>query len=298
MAGRKLKMIYGILAFLLFAVLAGVTLWCESTGERLEELESPSQYDVVLPADYNMVVFGDSILGQIRDKTGIPYQVAEALGMKVYNAAMGGTCMGRQYERENPGDIKDALSMVSLSKSVVSGDFRMQKLVETDESGMGYFPHIIEQIRWIDFSKVELLLIGYGTNDYHAGEQIYNEDNPYDEYTYTGALRSVVRTLQNAYPDMRIVLVTSPYTWYTNEGLTCEEYVLGGNVLKEYVDALLETAEELGVEAIDLYHDAFPHDTWEDWQRYSVDGLHPNEDGRNLLSQIIIDYFEENPQEE
>lgn len=278
-------MIYGILAVLGFSVLAGGALWKENiiSGEA----------GITASTDYDMVVLGDSILGRVRDETGIPYQVAKALDMKVYNGAMGGTCMGRLYERSFSADIKDALSFASISKSMVSGDFRMQKLVELDENGTEYFGEVIEQLSRIDFSEVELLLLGYGANDYHAGEPITNEENPYDEYTYTGALRSAVRTLQNTYPDMRIVLLTAPYTWYTNEGLTCEEYVLGGNVLEDYVDAELGVAEELGVEIIDLYHDVFPHDIWEDWQLYSADGLHPNEEGRKYLSQVIIDYLED-----
>ena len=285
MAGSRSKIIYGILAVLGFSVLAGAALWKENriSGEA----------GITASTDYDMVIFGDSILGRVRDETGIPNQIAEALNIKVYNAAMGGTCMGRLYEREYSADMKDALSFASISKSIVSGDFRMQKLVEPDENGTEYFADVIDGLCRIDFSKVELLLIGYGANDYHAGEPITNGENSYDEYTYIGALRSAVRTLQNTYPDMRIVLLTAPYTWYTNEGLTCEEYVLGGNVLEDYVDAELEVAEELGVEIIDLYHDVFPHDIWEDWQLFSVDGLHPNEEGRKYLSQIIIDYLED-----
>lgn len=285
MAGSRSKIIYGILAVLGFSVLAGAALWKENriSGEA----------GITASTDYDMVVLGDSILGRVRDETGIPYQVAKALDMKVYNGAMGGTCMGRLYERSFSADIKDALSFASISKSMVSGDFRMQKLVELDENGTEYFGEVIEQLSRIDFSEVELLLLGYGANDYHAGEPITNGENPYDEYTYIGALRSAVRALQNTYPDMRIVLVTAPYTWYTNEGLTCEEYVLGGNVLEDYVEAELEAAEELGVEIIDLYHDVFPHDVWEDWQLFSADGLHPNEEGRKYISQIIIDYLED-----
>lgn len=296
MAGRR-KIIYGILAVLCFALLSGAALWKEKEN-RIELKEHTSaELELILDSDYDMVVLGDSIFGQIRDETAIPYQVAEALDMKMFNAALGGTCMGRIERTENSSDIRDALSLASISKSIAGGDFRMQKLVKSDENGTQYFPDVIEQLSWIDFSGVELLLIGYGANDYHAGEPIDSEEDPYDEYTYGGALRSAIRTLQNAYPDMRIVLVTSPYTWYTDRGLTCEEYVLGGNVLEDYVNAELAVAEELGVEIIDIYHDVFTHDVWEDWKTYSADGLHPNENGRNLISQVIIDYFEEYPEQ-
>lgn len=280
MAGRKKKIIYGILAVLCFGILYSIAA------------VPPTE----LTESYDMVVLGDSILGQTQDETAIPYQVGEALDLTVFNGAMGGTCMGRQQETLYQNDIRDALSFVSISKSIVAKDFRMQKLVKLNESGTQHFPELIEQLSGIDFSNVKILLIGYGVNDYHAGEAIFSEDDPYNEYTCIGALLSGIRTLQNSYPNLRIVMVTPTYTWYTDRGVTCEEYVLGGNVLENYVNAELVAAEELGIEIIDLYHDVYPHDTWGDWKRYSTDGLHPNEDGRKLISQIIIDYLQENPE--
>lgn len=286
MAGKKQKMIYGILSLLCFAVLlaAGVS------GGKKKQQQEPASAQA-----YDMVVLGDSILGQIRDETAIPYQVGEALGMNVFNGALGGTCMGRLAENPYSGNIKDALSLASISKSVAAGDFRTQKLVRLTENGTAHFPDVIEELSQIDFSQVELLLIGYGVNDYHAGEVIAEEENPYDEYTYTGAMRSAILTLKNAYPHMRIVLVTPPYTWYTDIELTCEEYVRGGNILKDYVNAEIHLAQELEIEIIDLYHGLYPHDTWEDWKLYSADGLHPNEEGRNLISQAIIEHFVQHP---
>jgi len=61
------------------------------------------------------------------------------------------------------------------------------------------------------------------------------------------------------------------------------------------VNAEIAAAEELGIEIIDIYHDLYPHEEWEDWMLYSVDGLHPNEAGRVLLAQVITDYFRNHP---
>ena len=291
-AGKK-KIIYGILAVLCVAALAVVAI----RRERMEQLQEEQYLHEVMLLDivkeYEMVVLGDSVLGQIRDETAIPQQVADALGLSIYNGALGGTCMGRLEWTVYQSDIREALSFVSLSKAIASKDFRVQNLVRLDENGTAHFPDVLAELSQIDFSKTKLLLIGYGANDYHAGELIESEDS-FDEHTYTGAMRSAIRTLQNTYPDMRIVMITPTYTWYTELGLTCEEYVRGGYVLEDYVNAAIEVARELGLEIIDLYHGVYPHEEWEDWQKYSVDGLHPNEEGRDLLSQIVIEYLTEN----
>ena len=63
--------------------------------------------------------------------------------------------------------------------------------------------------------------------------------------------------------------------------------------MEEYVEKEIQVAEEPGVEVINLYHDFFPHENWEDWEIYSFDGLHPNEAGRALISEKIATHLEE-----
>ena len=242
----------------------------------------------------DIVILGDSIYGMTRDETSVAAKLELLIGKKVLNAALGGTGMGRLEENRGTSDVKDAFSMVSLSKAIVSGDFRIQENREITQNGTEYFPEMIAALKKIDFSEVEILLISHCVNDYHAGEVIYGEDAE-DEHTFAGALRSTLTLLQKTYPKLRIVLLTAPYTWYPHQGLTCEEYVLGGNVLEDYVDAQYAVSEEMDVELIDLYHGLLPHENWEDWQIYTIDGLHPNEAGRELIARMIAEYLTGHP---
>jgi len=41
------------------------------------------------------------------------------------------------------------------------------------------------------------------------------------------------------------------------------------------------------MEFIDMYHDLYPHEEWEDWKRYTRDGMHLNEAGRRLMAEKI-----------
>ena len=144
----------------------------------------------------------------------------------------------------------------------------------------------------IDFGQVKILLIGHGLNDYHGGAPLDNPDNPYDEYSFAGALRSSITALKKAYPDMRIILVTPTYSWYLVQGQTCEELDAGYGVLEVFVEKEKEVAAELGVEVIDLYHDFYPHETWEDLYVYTDDGLHPNEAGRQKIAEKLAEYLQ------
>lgn len=277
---NKSIIIYGITIILAFGVLFAATYRDRGSGQEKSKVR--------------VVMMGDSILGECRDDTAVSAQLSELLGEPVFNGALGGTCMGRIDGEKRLAYTKDCLSMQAFSQSIVTGDFGVQQTVRSREAATGYFEETINELEQIDFASVELLIIGHGINDYHAGTPIYNEEDIYDAYTFTGALRSTIDTLQGKYPNLRILLLTSPYSWYPyNDAyeLTCENYNLGGGLLEEYVYAEIGVAESMDVEVIDLYHDFYPHEQWSDWEIYTRDGLHPNEEGRKLIAEKIYEYL-------
>lgn len=269
------KIIYGIVSVLCFLVLFGVTYSGRQLGAN----------------GCDIVMFGDSVLGECRDTTSIPAQLETMTGKSVFNGALGGTCMSRNNREMRLSYIKDSLSIVALAEALATEDLGVQQTARVKEAATEYFEVTIDGLNTIDFNKVETIIIGAGVNDYHAGTPIYPQKDAYDEYTFVGALRSVIRDIREAYPNIRIVLMTPTYTWYREKNLTCEAYDLGGGSLEAYVNAELQVAEEMGVEVIDLYHDFYPHEQWEDWEIYSRDGLHPNEAGRELIAKTIAEFL-------
>ena len=239
--------------------------------------------------EVELVAFGDSVFTDIGDMTAIPDRLAQLLDISVYNASMGGTCAARLEKERRLDSAKGSLSLVGLTKAVRSGDFDVQQTARIRDSNTERFPGIIDGLSEIDFTRVDTVLIEKGLNDYHGGAPIDNPQDPYDEYTFLGALRCAVADLRRMNPEVRILLITPTYTWYTAWELTCEEMDNGGGLLEDYVDAQLRLAQELDIEAVDLYHDFFPHEKWEDWELSMMDGLHPNEAGRERIAQKIAD---------
>lgn len=270
--------IYGAAA-LIFVCLFLFTF--HSRADRLERSQA------------QMVALGDSLFGLVRDETSIPAQVGQLTGMTVFNGAFGGTCVSRMDEEHRLDYVKDSLSLVGVAKAVAMDDFGVQQTLKNRESNTEYYEETVDELERMDFSSVELVLIMHGLNDYYSGVPIHNEKDSYDEYTFIGALRSSIEFLRQANPEMRIVLVTPTYTWYLDSGETCEEYNVGEGVQEDYINAEMKLAQELGIEVIDVYHDVYPHEKWEDWELYTVDGFHPNEAGRELLSGIIAEYLKQ-----
>ena len=118
-----------------------------------------------------IVNFGDSIFGNMEPPNDISSILAKLTGATVYNCAFGGCRMSRHAEHW------DALSMYSLAEAVATGDFSYQDSIPMDElieqgEMLDYFPKRKELLKKIDFNKVDIVTIAFGTNDYTARKRI------------------------------------------------------------------------------------------------------------------------------
>ena len=105
---RRRSILYGGASVILFVLLFLATYRGRSEG--IARLEA------------QIVTFGDSVFGETRDETAVPARLQELLGKSVYNAAMGGTCMGRTGDDRRMDYAKGSLSMAGLAKAVLAQD--------------------------------------------------------------------------------------------------------------------------------------------------------------------------------
>ena len=77
---------------------------------------------------------------------------------------------------------KSSFSFCSLVDAIVSGSWTDQYTQAAQEGN--HIDHVFEHIQnleAIDWSKVEILTVFYGTNDWTAGIPIDNDQNPKDK---------------------------------------------------------------------------------------------------------------------
>lgn len=245
-----------------------------------------------------VLFLGDSIVGQYRDDSSIPVLVAKQLGTTVENGAFGGTTMSLQNRESRDAYYRDGLSFSQLARAIAAQDFGTQQTIRTKDYVTANFGSIVDELDTVDYSTIKTLVITYGMNDYTTGSPISNPLEPEDPGTMEGAMRTGINLLRQAYPELRIIFMSPTYCWFVNTlgttNETCETNDYGGGYLEEYVEAQRRVAAECGVEFLDIYHDFYPHEQYQEWRIYTEDGMHPNEAGRQLIAQALAEHIQKN----
>ena len=260
-----------------------------------EELQEPEiapveineeVYDENAEKNLQIVFLGDSILDGYRDGTGIAYLTGVGCNAKVFNLAMGGTTAAlttyenANYEEWNSHCLQGVVHAIcgKVDPKILDG-YRAGEIFGT-----------------CDFSQTDYFVIEYGMNDFLAGIPLSDEDAVYNQYTYVGALRIAVMSLQETYPDAQIVLCSPNYAQFWGKdgaflgdgnmvnnggGTLAEYYRVCGNVATDMHTLFLNAYEGIGL-------DTYTAD------EYLEDGVHLSEKGRRKyaekLTEIILAY--------
>jgi lysophospholipase L1-like esterase len=234
-----------------------------------------------------ILCLGDDPFSLDQGEGGLAEQIAKKTGATVYNGSFTGTTMAAQYSSYNDGYILDAFSFSYVAESLASGDFDLMKTAATysyDEA----FPKTTEMLANLDMSKVDLICIMYDGSDYINKRPCDDPNAPEDIVTYTGALRAGVRAIQDAYPYIRIVVMSHTFCHTINEEGNFENgdrVDLGNGTLSHYLQKELDAASDCSVSFIDNFYGSINEDNYLD---YMTDYIHFNDAGRELLAERFV----------
>ena len=249
---------------------------------------------------YDVVLLGDSIIGNVNFGKGIAAYLQEDLGQSVFKGGFGGTTAVYDEGNSFPYSVGSQLSLVKVSEAIAYHDFYIQKAQinygrkYNGHEMLDYFDDCIKEMSRVDFSKVKYLIIEHGTNDYNIGYPVDNKDNPYDIGTYGGALRYSIELLKGKYPNIEIILMTPTWCWLNQNGVkfSCDSITFKeGGILEEYADCAIEIAKDYGVYVLDNFHESgIGPDTSE---KYLADGLHLSPEGQKLVADRLAFFINE-----
>lgn len=219
-------------------------------------------------SEYDIVFWGDSIIGNYTGSLSIPGVVNGLTGATVYNCGYSGNSasLGPETSVSLPGIVK-AFFEKDLSEIPTE--------TQIYEGFLSYInaPHI---------DKKTCYVIHYGINDYFRGHPI-SSDDPLDITTYAGAIRNAVACIKENSPDSQIILCTPIYCGYATD----EPDEPGVIHLQEYVDAVFTLAEELDVDVLDNFYAMGVNSS--NYEEYLLDMVHPNEKCRFMIAQKVIE---------
>lgn len=230
-----------------------------------------------------ILCLGDDPFSLDQGSGGLAEQIAAKTGAAVYNGSFTGTTMAVQFEDYNDGYILDAFAFVNVAKSLASGNFDLLSTAASYSFDQA-FPQTVSTLESIDMNSLDMICIMYDGSDYINRRPCEDPNHPDNPQTYTGALRSGIQAIQEAWPHIRIVVMSHTFCHNVNEEGNFENgdrVDLGNGTLSHYLQKELDTTSELGVSFIDNFYGSINEDNYLD---YMTDYIHFNDAGRELLA--------------
>ena len=234
-----------------------------------------------------ILCLGDDPFSLNQGENGLAELIAKKTGATVYNGSFTGSTMAMQNPTYQDWYFLDAFSFAWVAQSLASGDFDTMR----HAAPYGYdeaFSRTTELLASIDMNTVDILCVMYDASDYINMRPCDDPNAPYDPITYTGALRSGVKAIQDAYPHIRIVVMSHTFCHHVNEEGNFENgdrTDLGHGTLSHYLQKELDATMDCGVSFIDNFYGSVNEDNYLD---YMTDYIHFNDAGRELLADRFV----------
>lgn len=269
------------------------TLMSPPFSLALENLRRDSVVNVLSPLKGKKIVnFGDSIFGNVSAPEDVSTFLSLYTGATAYNCAFGGTMM-TTHSNSNYA----LFSFHALVDAIVSGDWSAQDAAIADSEWTkpeAFAPHLAT-LKALDFSKVDIITIAYGTNDWNSAHAIDNAQSQKDLTAYCGAFRYSIEKLLTAYPHLRVFACTPIFrtqldenthepiqysdTWQNSDGKT----------LPDFCAALRNVSAEYGIKCIDNYYELGFNKLNRTLYYRENDGTHPSVEGRKRIARNVAD---------
>lgn len=294
----------------LILIIAAVTVfkivkWNQGQESDYDPTEDTSQFDTETE-DYIMVMdpqllegheddgvttvlnIGNAPFAAERSKDSISSQLADLTGATVYNIGFDKTYMSCKNTVFDEGYPNDAFGLYWLTKAITLQDYTLMDnnidAFSKEDSGAA---DTLKTLKGIDMDKVDVLTIMYDAQDYLDTRIITSPYDLTDIGTCTGALTQSLTMLQQAYPHIRIIVMSPAFACFVDEN---GEEQLGSTYknrlgfLSDYMIAYKNIAVENGVSFIDNYYGTITENNYKD---YLEDNVNLNAKGRKLVAERI-----------
>lgn len=258
-----------------------------------------------------IVCFGDSLTEMTDTTNSLHYSdyISYMTGANVINCGVGGSQLRqRTTPSTTPRDNSQAyaaLDIINMIRAACNKDFSMQTAANeyliTSASGDNSLA--INNLKTIDWGKVDAVTIFAGTNDWYTPNTIGVSGSNDVNYTL-GAINEIIRLVSSTYPHVKMFFFTPVVRWLdyseTNGVGTAakwsDEYEVSGNgTLKQEAAAIMNEVTLNHIPVCDMYNTL-------GWNKYNFknyfqgsDGTHPRKlSGVMMLAKKILSFITAN----
>ena len=208
---------------------------------------------------------------------------------KVYNCSFSDSLVASINGSYFSSTPYDAFSFYWVCAAMATGDFSnlddaYKNLGEESKEKL----ESINNIKEIDFDKVDVIAIMYNGHDHYCKRPVDDGEEVNIQY-YTGALEAGLQLLQNAYPYIRIMVMSPTYEYGVDENGKYIEADMNRNdfgTLSTYVIKESDTCYENSVSFIDNYYGTVNQLNAD---KYLVDNKKLNEEGKKLVAKRFVE---------
>lgn len=147
-------------------------------------------------------------------------------------------------------------------------------------------------------TSADMVIVYGGVNDYIHGDAPFGQIGDTTPATFCGGVYFLMTYLKAVYPGKPVIFVTPARMFLRHEvddrfPSTHHRKMAVGRELQAYVDVIVQTGEALDIPVLDLYRTLGldPHDE-QIFQTYTVDGLHFNDAGHQILANRLKEFIE------
>lgn len=152
--------------------------------------------------------------------------------------------------------------------------------------------------RAYDINKdVDVIIVYGGVNDYIHGDAYFGNLNDKTPETFCGGVNFLMKLLKEQYKNKQIVFITPAHLHYDNifdeKPSPRKMKKDDAKPLIEYVKVIKELGMKYNIPVLDLYNRLpINPNNKDDFEKYTIDGLHFNDEGHRLLANLIISFIQ------
>jgi len=290
--------IVGIVALVVIVFVAiRVIKWNKGVASDYNPNEDTSEYDVE-PTDYiqplsaeqlagkiddgvtTILVLGNSPFADNYDDNNLAKAIASEFDATVINGGFEESYITVQNANYDTEEEEDGVSLPNVAKALVSRDFSTVRDGASQISETAI--KVCDTLENTDMSSVDAIFIMYNLEDYRDHRPLGSEDKE-DTTCIYGALYSSIKAIQDAYPYIRIVMLSQPAAGATVDDFFVDgdKYDIGCGTLPDYVTFETQAVASRGASFIDVYYGAINVDQRD---KYLCDDYHINDDGAKAIA--------------